>query len=135
MGGENQSIVTPDKSKSQSVINPDVPVVNIKANNWSKKKKKKKEQPIQTQALRQHFSNGECHWHDDANGLKFAMVIADWFVVKRELMNLKIVERTNYANNTIIRFHPYIKDGVADCVVTVEPLKFAPRFEQILNLK
>ena len=143
MGGENQSTLQPEtKVEQQSTLQPDpspmetlsmAEAVKVKKKK-DKKKKKNKERPLQTQELRQHVSGGECHWHDDARKLKFAMTVADWYVVKRELQKLEVVERTDAKHQTIIRFTPFIENGVADCVVSVEPLKYAARFEQLLSL-
>lgn len=141
MGGENESTLKPEaKAQSQSTLQPDVREETVSMAEVVKRKKKKdkkkkhREPPLQMQALRQHVSGGECHWHDDARKLKFAMPVADYYVIKRELLKLEMVERADTVNKTVIRFEPYVKDGVADLAITVEPLKFAARFELLLSL-
>lgn len=87
------------------------------------------------QQIRFHISNGEVHFHDDANKLKAVISVADWFVVWRSLLSNQLATKVDLTNSTIIHFIPFRnEDDEFDIVVEITPKKIAERVKKLQKL-
>ena len=133
MGGENESTLKADP-KPETVLRADE---RIKQREKKKKKDKKKNktetisvpvsEPIQTQNIRQHMNGGEIHFHDDEGGLKTAIPVAEWYTGIKTIRSMQPWQYVDSTHETIATFRPFVRDGVADCTVTVESIEIGER--------
>jgi hypothetical protein len=117
MGGTNESVIEPEKAKKK-------PEGEILAADRAeplglKKKKKKKDKErrfeaalVQTQAIRQHVSGPEVHFHVDAEKLKSAIPTAEWWNAVRNLNKGEPFLWVDATNKTTARFTPDRKSVV-----------------------
>jgi hypothetical protein len=144
MGGENQTVSKADPVKPPVENNPDI--IDLRGPEAAQKDKKRKtdkskkkpKQPKppkkQTQNIRQHVSGGECHFHDDANGLKGAVPVSEMVHARRELRRMNQYQWVDSANQTIITFTPQIVDGEVDVVKQVERIGVSQRYVELYEL-
>jgi hypothetical protein len=129
MGGANESTLQADKKKDE-ILRADERI--------EKKKKKKKSrsveavsfdvsEAIQTQNIRQHLSGGEVHFHDDDGDLKTAIPVAEWYNGIKTIRSMQLWQYVDAANQTIAVFQPSVRDGIADCVVSVREIEISDR--------
>jgi hypothetical protein len=131
MGGTNESVLAADAGKK-----PREEILRADESIKSKKKKKEKKpekvrvsisEPIQTQNIRQHMSGSEIHFHDDDGGMKTAVPVAEWYNGIKTIRSMKKWQYVDPANQTMATFTPFIRNGVADCTVSVQSIEIGDR--------
>ena len=139
MGGVNESVLESDKGKTQSILKPDPPVAMPPVGDtiqvdWGNVPPVAVQPFVQQQTIRQHVSGNSCHFHDDANSLKAAIPVADWWTALRQLSTMQPYTWVDAQNKTIAYFRPVLLNGVYDVTVEIVPVKFGTRFEQLTSL-
>ena len=89
------------------------------------------------QPLRVHESGGEIHFHDDANGIRVNVPVADFFSAWEVLKNGEIrgpVRFTDKTNSTIVELFPHMTYSTVDIVVKVRRVEFGANFLNIEKL-
>lgn len=83
------------------------------------------------QSLRFHKKGNEVHFHDDANKLKCLVPAAEWYGIARNIRAMRESFYIDKTHKTFLRVEPFVKDGVADLSISVEPISFGPTLEAI----
>ncbi len=132
MGGQNESVLAADAGKKprEEILRADERIKE------KKKKKEKKEKEtvevsvsefIQTQNIRQHLSGSEIHFHDDEGGLKTAIPVSEWYNGIKTIRSLKKWQYVDPVHESVATFRPFIRDGVADCTVSIQSIEIGSR--------
>jgi len=87
------------------------------------------------QTLRFHLSGAEVHFHDDANRLKAAIPVADYYLMLRQLQMLQVCNYLDQKFNTLVTFTPYIDGNVVECYAQLRPVHVGRMFTGMLNIK
>lgn len=88
--------------------------------------------PMQTQAIRQHMSNGQVHLHvDQPQALKVAVPVAEWFVIMRHLRSLNPFTFVDAQNKCVAYLRPYVHGGLFEVAVELAPIEIGPRFNDM----
>lgn len=131
MGGTNESVLKSDKKSTDEKVVGDL----LKADVASVAKEATiplfSGLPTQTQSIRQHMSNGQIHLHVDAEKLKVAIPVAEWFLVMRNLRSLNPFTFIDSENNCVAYLRPYIYGGSFEIAIEIAPIAIGPRFNSM----
>lgn len=138
MGGENESVLQADKataaSPSQggsppgSILQPDIvqqPVVEQIRPVYGP------QPPLQTQTIRQHMNAGQVHLHCDAQNIKVAIPVAEWYVIMRQLRSLAPFTWLDPDNQSVAYFKPYINGVLFEIAIELAPINIGNRFKEM----
>lgn len=87
--------------------------------------------PMQTQAIRQHMNNGQVHLHVDAQKLKTAIPVAEWYVIMRHLKSLTPFTFVDPDNKTVAYFRPYVSGGTFEVAIELAAINIGPRITEM----
>jgi len=87
------------------------------------------------QTLRFHLSGAEVHFHDDANRLKAAIPVADYYFLLRQIQMLQVCNYLDQKFNTLLTFTPYIDGNVVECYAQLRPVHVGRMLTGMLNIK
>lgn len=87
--------------------------------------------PMQTQAIRQHMSNGQVHLHVDAQNLKTAVPVAEWYVIMRHLKSLTPFTFVDPDNKSVAYFRPYVSGGTFEVAIELAAINVGPRITEM----
>jgi hypothetical protein len=90
--------------------------------------------PMQTQAIRQHMNNGQVHLHVDAQQLKTAVPVAEWYVIMRHLKSLTPFTFIDTDNKSVAYFRPYISNGQFEVAIELAAINVGPRIQDMTNV-
>lgn len=141
MGGSNESVLKSDKV-NETVLPPDRPPQEKDASDifpdgaysgpkvlhglFSKKE--------QYQTIRQHLNNGQIHFHVDAESLKVAIPVAEWFLIMKSLRSMTNYKFVDTTNSCTIDFEPFIDSGEFDVAIDLKPIRIGTRFSALENV-
>jgi hypothetical protein len=146
MGGENEGVLKEDKKASaapvqatHSILQPDPPPIPPPAPAAHAQTIPQAPNsadpgegiPLQAQAIRNHLSQGQIHFHCDAQNLKVAIPVAEWYVILRHLRSLHPFTWVDPQFKCVAYFRPYIYGGTFDVAVEMCPIHIGARFEQL----
>ena len=87
------------------------------------------------QSLRFHINGPEVHFHDDANKLKAAVPVADWYGILRQIQAMQKVSYVDPKFSTLLVFTPYIEGDTVECYTELKPAKIGRMLAGISSLK
>jgi len=88
-----------------------------------------------SQTLRFHLSGGEVHFHDDANRLKAAVPVADYYLMLRQVQMMQTCSYLDQKFGSIITFTPYVDGNVVECYAQLRPIQVGRMLTGMLNIK
>ena len=136
MGGQNETVIGGISGK-ETRINPDIPdppdpiiqpeVIIGEAIN---------ESVVQRQSVRLHINNNQVHFHVDAENLKAALPVAEWYSawIKIAKSPGSQFHFADLAHNTVLTVQSVYKNNILNAVIEIKKVdKVGSVFNQLEN--
>jgi hypothetical protein len=77
------------------------------------------------------MNNGQVHLHVDAQKLKTAVPVAEWYVIMRHLKSLTPFTFVDPDNKTVAYFRPYVSGGTFEVAIELAAINIGPRITEM----